>query len=309
MQESSSASGHGRLVRANGQGLGVRPGVHKTCCRAHASVAISAQEPFLLELVLTRESAKCASLFQSETGDRCLMLGAFMTLFFIILFSFSPFHTAASRAETGGGVAADRQEALLMVTELAEHETYPSGCGKDVEDFLANMRNKKLQRQKQRVPRSVLEGSSANRSSLLEEPDVMCPTPAEAFPGLFDKKSIRLLGERGFGHAYAVQIRGCAATSQRSLVVKTMEIDPYDYAWVEALLAESFKDAEPGLVTSFAHAQQTMKRNSHIKCMFMLMEHADSGELAPRLRNGVLSLREKALIFYESLVGLRTLHK
>ena len=93
------------------------------------------------------------------------------------------------------------------------------------------------------------------------------------------------------------------------LVVKTMERDPHNYAWVEVLLAESFKDAEPGLVTSFAHAKATMKHSSHIKCMFMLMEHADSGELAPRLRKGVLSLREKALIFYESLVGLRTLHK
>ena len=175
------------------------------------------QEPFWLKLFLTCESAKCASLFQSETGDRCLLLGEFMTLFFIIFFSLGPFHTAASRAETGAGIATDRQEALLMVTELAEQEAYPSGRGKDVEDFLANVRRKKLQRQTQREPRSALEGSSANHTSLLEDPVVICPTPAEAFPGLFDKKSIRLLGEGGFGHAYAVQIKGCAATKHRSL--------------------------------------------------------------------------------------------
>ena len=49
--------------------------------------------------------------------------------------------------------------------------------------------------------------------------------------------------------------------------------------------------------------------NQTQECMFMLMEFANSGDLVAKLRADALSIEDKALIFYEALIGLRTLHR
>ena len=111
------------------------------------------------------------------------------------------------------------------------------------------------------------------------------------------------IGSGGFGSAYKVEFdrKGCHGT----YVLKSAKSS--EKSLVEAQLGETIEPGQPGLVPTFTHVELPRTWAGE-NCIFMLMEHASTGELKSKL-GGKLTHKSKITIFYEMLQGLLVLHE